>query len=499
MRNSEASWITRGTAAALFLLVSGGLCFAASQATLGEGVPLGVVRVTQSRLPVVIDNAMLVFDVGARLRLFQENEEFFIALSDAPYSGRQLIAVPLRKGTSKVAWVTPEQTMFFGFRTATVEGRLYLRVDEELSVIREDASRYEVLVERMGQQAAIWVSKLDPGIRFIPNPAAALKKDGGKASRQVRRPAQPPRPRVTNAAEAVAARVTAPAGDAAVPAGQESLPEDEVETAWMSLLAPEAETIPDEDAARASRAGSEEGSRIETMMRGMLSAVGARIRMLLVVVLAALLLIVLLVAGLRKAVLKHAHPAGLRKLKAKDEKAPASKPEPEPIAQAPSAAPPAADFSGTIASMALSAVTQFLNGDKETGVLTITENDHKVMGRMIFVDGEIVDARTDGKRGVDAVYAMLRFRQGLFAFVRQPAGKYEKTVNVGTISLLLEAHRVLDEEGEKKKAPVAESKPAAPAARVAAAQGRQTAAPPPEEKAKPKSGTGLRVKRPASH
>lgn len=487
-------------AAALFLLVSGGICFAASQASLGEGVPLGVVRVTQSRLPVVIDNAMLVFDVGARLRLFQENEEFFIALSDAPYSGRQLIAVPLRKGTSKVAWVTPEQTMFFGFRTATVEGRLYLRADEELSVIREDASRYEVLVERMGQQAAIWVSKLDPGIRFIPNPAAALKKGDGRASRQARRSAQPPRQRATNAAEAVAARATAPAVGGAVAAGQESPPEDEVETAWMSLLAPEAETISaDDGTAGSSGAKSEEGSRIETMMRGMLSAVGARLRVLLVVVLAALLLIVLLVAGLRKAVLKHAHPTGLRKLSAKDEKASAAKPEPEPAAQAASAAPPAADFSGTIASMALSAVTQFLNGDKETGVLTITENDHKVMGRMIFVDGEIVDARTDGKRGVDAVYAMLRFRQGLFAFVRQPAGKYEKTVNVGTISLLLEAHRILDEEGEKKKAPVAESKPAAPAARVAAAQGRQPAAPPPEEKTKPKSGTGLRVKRPASH
>ncbi len=132
------------TALALVLLVfSRPWPCVAAQASDSTGVPLGVVRVVQARLPIPVDNARRSFKVGDRAQLFQENEEFFIALVDKPFDSKLLVAVPLRKGGGKTAWVTPENVMFFGTEVAAVEGR-YTSTFGPMTSFRSFARKWDV-------------------------------------------------------------------------------------------------------------------------------------------------------------------------------------------------------------------------------------------------------------------------------------------------------------------------------------------------------------------
>lgn len=105
------------------------------------------------------------------------------------------------------------------------------------------------------------------------------------------------------------------------------------------------------------------------------------------------------------------------------------------------------DFSGSISSMSLGSVTQFLNSDKETGTLFVKDKNNVEIGTLAFIQGEIIDAKSSNKRGIDALYEILRNKEGFFSFLREKQPKStEKTITQGTISLLLDAHRIMDEE-----------------------------------------------------
>jgi hypothetical protein len=104
------------------------------------------------------------------------------------------------------------------------------------------------------------------------------------------------------------------------------------------------------------------------------------------------------------------------------------------------------DFSGSIASMSLGSVTQFLNSDKETGTLLVKDKSNNEIGILVFIKGEIIDAKSPDKRGIDALYEILRNKEGVFSFLREEPKNMEKTITQGTISLLLDAHRIMDEE-----------------------------------------------------
>ncbi len=110
------------------------------------------------------------------------------------------------------------------------------------------------------------------------------------------------------------------------------------------------------------------------------------------------------------------------------------------------------DMSGHIASSSLGDVSQFLNAGKETGVLSIKNEESDPMGRMVFDKGELVDAESPGHCGVEAVYDLLRHKDGFFSFVRQAEESItERTITQGTISLLLDVYRVIDEENSEKQ------------------------------------------------
>ena len=75
---------------------------------------------------------------------------------------------------------------------------------------------------------------------------------------------------------------------------------------------------------------------------------------------------------------------------------------------------------------------------------------------MVFVKGEIFDAKTPTRRGVPAVYDIMRCKEGFFTFARGDHSNAERTILEGTITMLLEAHRIMDEEGPKPAAPAKE-------------------------------------------
>ncbi|MFH0880726.1 MAG: DUF4388 domain-containing protein, partial [Lentisphaerota bacterium] len=106
----------------------------------------------------------------------------------------------------------------------------------------------------------------------------------------------------------------------------------------------------------------------------------------------------------------------------------------------------AADFSGALTSMSMSVLSQMLNSEMATGVLTVKDKDHADLGTLTFVNGEIVDANSLGKRGTEAVHMLIRQKQGSFLFVRKARLETKKTVHQNTVSLLLEAARMIDEK-----------------------------------------------------
>jgi len=421
--------------------------------------PLGRIRVLNPDVPVDIDNAYLSFNVGDSLPLFQENDEYFIALVDTPYEGKRLSAFPLKKGTGKTAWVTPENTMFFGYRTLSTEGKLYLHIYEELPVIGETPDHYEVVVERLGRQAAIQIPKVSEDFMFLANTKVVPHKSKKKPPHtlvkhkpQKRRILPPATSSVHRAGEekkrpatnTIASSVTnEPVVSVEVPRPKES-----VDEALMSFL--DADSDPNGDPLSEDSEGYNESgvSSGKDALAYVINLLKQGTLIVIVTVGLILLFIFIFIMGLRRSVLRKANRTKLKSLSLMDQLPELPPPEQLNLGDRDGDDDASADFSGSIASMSLGAVTQFLNSDKESGTLSITADDKAPIGTILFNEGEIVDARCDTKRGVDAVYELLRNQEGLFAFSREDLGDFEQTVKQGTISLLLDAHRIMDEEGE---------------------------------------------------
>jgi hypothetical protein len=113
---------------------------------------------------------------------------------------------------------------------------------------------------------------------------------------------------------------------------------------------------------------------------------------------------------------------------------------------------PGNDFTGSLASMSIGALVQFLNSEKETGALTLLNDRRTPLGTMIFIKGEVVDAVSPGQRGVEAVFDIVAHSEGFFSFTRKKVLDPQKTVDQQTIPLLMEAYRRIDEKGAKQAA-----------------------------------------------
>lgn len=100
-------------------------------------------------------------------------------------------------------------------------------------------------------------------------------------------------------------------------------------------------------------------------------------------------------------------------------------------------------FSGKLSVMNLPTVLQVLADTRRSGTLVVEGYDRR-RGEVAFAQGDLFDAHLEGLSGEEAIYALLSWQEGDFAF---DAGRVptEDRVKSGVMNLLLEGMRRLDE------------------------------------------------------
>ena len=104
------------------------------------------------------------------------------------------------------------------------------------------------------------------------------------------------------------------------------------------------------------------------------------------------------------------------------------------------------DLQGTLDKFAMGHVVQFFHSTGESGTLTITGSSGQV-DKLIFDRGHIIDAQCGNRCGMDAAEIILRRRQGSFRFSHEDNSARVRMIQQDTMSLLMEAHRLIDEKG----------------------------------------------------
>lgn len=118
---------------------------------------------------------------------------------------------------------------------------------------------------------------------------------------------------------------------------------------------------------------------------------------------------------------------------------------------------------GALSTLPITDVIQLLNSTGQSGILTLTDAK-QATANLVFQDGEIVQAAYEGKTGEDAVFGVIRIRDGRFEFTKtEPVAHADKTKQIAadaakartatfekqivrkTQSLLLEGARMIDE------------------------------------------------------
>lgn len=410
---------------------------------------LDQVMVDSSKVSIRLTDPSITLATGDALPLFQQNDDYFVTLVNTEYDGLRLCAFPLAQAGVRVGWITPEKRLVLADSASSCEGVIYLRQGETLPIMGRNEAEYEVLIERSGRWAPLRIPQTTPDIRLIrartaaPKPAAPLPPrrtivlKNEPAINQIVLPIptdtpEPPPPAVVSQPPAkVQPMVKPPPVLAAATATATATPP-------AAVYEP-----PPPDSASAFAAGGSSSTESPAADSNTMASVKeflAGIWMVLALLAITLVLIILFASISRR----------------KSRKLAAAAPPPPPLYDSATAdliAPPvptaSSDFSGSLASMSIGSVSQFLNSDKESGILSVKDANQMELGTVVFVKGEIVDAKSSTHRGVPAVYDIMRSKEGFFTFVRGDHSTAERTIEDGTITMLLEAHRIMDEEGPK--------------------------------------------------
>jgi len=108
-------------------------------------------------------------------------------------------------------------------------------------------------------------------------------------------------------------------------------------------------------------------------------------------------------------------------------------------------------FTGSLDGFSLGELIQFLHSAKETGALLIRSDHESPPRRLYFQDGDIVGAQNGEVAGEEAVRDILRSQQGTFTFQRESPPTPDVAIRRSTMSMLLEAHKLLDEEATSEQ------------------------------------------------
>jgi len=413
------------------------------------------VMVTDAKVGIPLSDPSVTLTTGDSLPLFQQNDNYFIVLVNTEYDGLRLCAFPLERNGTRVGWITPEKRFVLADSATSSSGTIYLREGETLPVIGVNDAEYEVLIERSGRWAPLRLPRPSPNLRLIKARTAAPK------------PAPPPPPRRTivlknePAINQIVLPIPTESPDQPAPRAADALPQPTRPAAGFPPLAstkapPEATTEPalaeapaDTPSFAAGGTSGAEAPEQASAADGPSPVMASLNRFLSGIWMVLAILGVVLVL-----ILAFASAARRKARRQAEEAPPPPPPEPDHGSDliAPPVPPPSADFSGSLSSMSIGSVSQFLNSDKESGILTVKDAMQMEIGTMVFVKGEIFDAKTPTRRGVPAVYDIMRCKEGFFTFARGDHSNAERTILEGTITMLLEAHRIMDEEGPKAAA-----------------------------------------------
>lgn len=116
-----------------------------------------------------------------------------------------------------------------------------------------------------------------------------------------------------------------------------------------------------------------------------------------------------------------------------------------PATRPPLRLPTLSDLKGSLSAIPMGAVLQMLGAECATGVLHMEQEDGGALGQLVLVEGRILDARARGQRGRDAFFDLFSHRKGAFRFSVETSAASQVTIQEDMVSLLLEAHRRLDE------------------------------------------------------
>ena len=412
---------------------------------------------------IPIEDQQLTFDIGKQLALFQQGDDYYVAI--VPYEDDEpgLCAVPrVHARDQGTAWVTHEKYIFFGVRTRSCEGRFYFNKGERLPVVLETNNLYRVQVERYGRIVELDLPKSIPRVTYIPAPPPVV-------AAVVEKPKPPPKrvksvPVEADTNETIALTTKPPprlADDTmpslSTPGNLESMDPAFTSAATSILDQASVETPSVVDAATAPQSFKDK----------LTAAVYRHIWLLE-------LLLALAILGSIPVIIKRNSSSLLKRRPAASP--PPFQPPSEQVAtvEAQITTKSNDEFSGSLDTFSMGDLIQFVHSTTKTGALDIQCETIPGPIHLVFELGEIIDALCDGKRGEDAVYAICRIKKGSYTFSKEARDGVSKTVNKATMSLLLDAHRIMDEESGP------EGKPEAPAAPDAAP------APAPEPAAAPK-------------
>jgi hypothetical protein len=99
---------------------------------------------------------------------------------------------------------------------------------------------------------------------------------------------------------------------------------------------------------------------------------------------------------------------------------------------------------GDLAECSVPDLLQFLGGTRKQGQLLIESKLLRKPAGVYFLDGQVVHAYCPPREGVSAVYQLLKWREGRFAFLKDVT-PVQRTIHADLQNLLLEGLRQIDE------------------------------------------------------
>jgi len=437
------------------------------------------IEVIGTRVTFPVYDLQTAAQIGKPLRLYQELTNAYIVKVEQPDGSYALGAFPKfdKKGKA-TAWITKDKSVFFGMVVPSMPAEFTLQPGENLPVVGQTTRQWIVALRRYGDQVSIRLTKNRPDILY-KKPVVTAKKEPSrqelleeelKKYKSAAETVEEPEPPEETGLRSFFGRSSRKDTDKTSKSRRIVIAKGEGDELIAEIdgqkLEPKAEAPPEESpageadvskeappviqAAGEAEPAPEDGPEVPKKKTDIM-------RLIQWIAIAVLGTGLLTAAGVRIVQKKRANDFKVPDLKiGKGEDKKEKEPEPPAAAAEPDGLSDASvyfkklannkvDFSGSLASFSLLDLIQFLNSTKETGDLQIRDDGGEERAEVYFDKGEIIDAVFGKKHGVAAIFSLVKNTEGNFAFFRKKVSEAKRTIEMPTMSLMLEASKNMDE------------------------------------------------------